>query len=537
MCETCQGHFFLQNNVDGTFRHFLLQSAFQILLDGFPGSQTPHAAVSLNEADTPVTDANQEDALRLLDFLEGTIGPELHQRADLLVGLECYSLLSGNSGGDPVVVVDHLGAQRDVADQLHGIERVRGLLETGAECDLGFLKTEGGLCLPTGNVCGVCFIIDLPEAALVIIFGLAEAADSLAVRNGDVQRGIHLAGFGSDHRYQRVQTVQVQCVRMENGGQDLLYITVIGNAEGGAVHRGNERLRGLLDVFDKFFQHGVVSSSGKFNEFERRGCFLFGSGNSELAGDLRDHLHNIFLVSHIQHGGHSVCGRQSGFDRIADADILSAVGRILQEKDFTHITLMDIAREAKTDPNVVLRQFGSLEQVFDCYIRTIDYWMHDLFGNKALKRGERSALERMFARMTDFLYNSPEMQRLLVWEITDVNDTTCRAAANRETYYREAYEAYERQFARGGEKTPFRQIASLLIAGTYYLVLHRHTSTFGDMDYDTPDGPVRLKKVLHEILDMLYERLERPQRVSEAIRRLKERGVDEQVIRECLKDL
>ena len=92
-------------------------------------------------------------------------------------------------------------------------------------------------------------------------------------------------------------------------------------------------------------------------------------------------------------------------------------------------------------------------------------------------------MERMFARMTDFLYNSPEMQRLLVWEITDVNDTTRRAAANRETYYREAYEAYERQFARGGE-APFRQIASLLIAGTYYLVLHRHTSTFGDMDYE-----------------------------------------------------
>lgn len=154
--------------------------------------------------------------------------------------------------------------------------------------------------------------------------------------------------------------------------------------------------------------------------------------------------------------------RRRRTNKQVQADILSAVGRILQEKDFTHITLMDIAREAKTDPNVVLRQFGSLEQVFDCYIRTIDYWMHDLFGNKALKRGERSALERMFARMTDFLYNSPEMQRLLVWEITDVNDTTCRAAANRETYYREAYEAYERQFARGGEKTPFRQIASII---------------------------------------------------------------------------
>lgn len=94
--------------------------------------------------------------------------------------------------------------------------------------------------------------------------------------------------------------------------------------------------------------------------------------------------------------------RRRRTNKQVQADILSAVGRILQKKDFTHITLMDIAREAKTDPNVVLRQFGSLEQVFDCYIRTIDYWMHDLFGNKALKRGERSALERMFARMDRF---------------------------------------------------------------------------------------------------------------------------------------
>ena len=36
------------------------------------------------------------------------------------------------------------------------------------------------------------------------------------------------------------------------------------------------------------------------------------------------------------------------------------------------------------------------------------------------------------------------------------------------------------------------------------------------MDYDTPDGPVRLKKVLHEILDMLYERLEQRARTVAA---------------------
>lgn len=48
--------------------------------------------------------------------------------------------------------------------------------------------------------------------------------------------------------------------------------------------------------------------------------------------------------------------RRRRTNKQVQADILSAVGRILQEKDFTHITLMDIAREAKTDPNVVLRR-------------------------------------------------------------------------------------------------------------------------------------------------------------------------------------
>ena len=38
--------------------------------------------------------------------------------------------------------------------------------------------------------------------------------------------------------------------------------------------------------------------------------------------------------------------RRRRTNKQVQADILSAVGRILQEKDFTHITLMDIAREA-----------------------------------------------------------------------------------------------------------------------------------------------------------------------------------------------
>jgi len=78
----------------------------------------------------------------------------------------------------------------------------------------------------------------------------------------------------------------------------------------------------------------------------------------------------------------------------------------------------------------------------------------------------------------------------------------------------------------------------LLIAGIYYLVLYRRTSTFGEEDYDTPEGCTWLRKVL---LDMLYERLERRSRIAEVSCRLREHGnhdgVAEAVVDECLKDL
>ena len=74
----------------------------------------------------------------------------------------------------------------------------------------------------------------------------------------------------------------------------------------------------------------------------------------------------------------------------------------------------------------------------------------------------------------------------------------------------------------------------MLIAGIYYLVLYRRTSTFGEEDYDTPEGCTWLRKVL---LDMLYERLERRSRIAEVSCRLREHGVAEAVVDECLKDL
>lgn len=141
----------------------------------------------------------------------------------------------------------------------------------------------------------------------------------------------------------------------------------------------------------------------------------------------------------------------------------------------------------------------------------------------------------MFSRMADFLYDNQEMQRILLWELTDVNDTTHTIAGNREQHYAGAYAVYESQFTAAS--IPFRQIASLMVAGAYYLVLHRNTSTFGGVDYSLPEGRVKLWETLLALLDLMYRQLEHRQRVNEAVRKLRECGVSEQVIKDCLNGL
>lgn len=63
------------------------QLVLQESLDCLPGLEFPHPAVGLDKADAPLIDADQENTLRLLYLLEGTVGPQADNRLDGFVGL------------------------------------------------------------------------------------------------------------------------------------------------------------------------------------------------------------------------------------------------------------------------------------------------------------------------------------------------------------------------------------------------------------------------------------------------------------------
>lgn len=142
------------------------------------------------------------------------------------------------------------------------IGRIRCLLETGAKGDLHLFKGELHTFIPAGNIGGVGLIVDWPHRPLVIV-RMAEAPDCQVIRDGDVQNCLipkNLADkLSLDQLHQRIQAVQRQSVRKHSPRKNLLNVSVLVHNVGHAADLHDLGLRGLLDMLDKFFQHGFLS--------------------------------------------------------------------------------------------------------------------------------------------------------------------------------------------------------------------------------------------------------------------------------------
>lgn len=101
-----------------------------------------------------------------------------------------------------------------------------------------------------------------------------------------------------------------------------------------------------------------------------------------------------------------------------------------------------------------------------------------------------------------FLMSTYVMMELLRWEICETNAVTKRTAMNREFHTLPLVKPYEVQFRNSGiDITAF---TTLLIAGIYYLNLHRRCSPFCEIDMNTEEGRNRIKDAAKSLLRVLY---------------------------------
>lgn len=215
-------------------------------------------------------------------------------------------------------------------------------------------------------------------------------------------------------------------------------------------------------------------------------------------------------------------------------DILDAIAELVGEEGFANISLTSISQITNIGGTVIVRNFGSLESLLDRYAQIFDYWYDDII--QTAKSGNPDEPEQLYREILcntiNSLYKNKNMRQLLLWEMTEENDTTKRVAYNREHIYDDVLNNYEEVFKDSG--LDIRTMTGIIVAGISYLLMYRKKSSFLGVDYSQTKKKERLIKAVSDIVSLYFSALKQKKEIIVAAKNLKERGVDTAIIADCL---
>lgn len=212
--------------------------------------------------------------------------------------------------------------------------------------------------------------------------------------------------------------------------------------------------------------------------------------------------------------------------------MLDAVMQLAKEKQLSLITMVDVGERSGIRVDVLTRNFTNMEKILSIYAASVDYWIADIFqGECPTDHVSEKDMKEMFDNLLNSLYNDPDMQRLLIWEITEDNSSTRRLAASREQAYREVIEGYKDMFKDSGLHVDI--FSAILTAGIYYLILRRKRSTFWGVDFTKRSERKRFGEAVNQFISLMFDAMRKRNEKLEIARNFKKKGVADEVIAEC----
>jgi len=185
-------------------------------------------------------------------------------------------------------------------------------------------------------------------------------------------------------------------------------------------------------------------------------------------------------------------------------ELLDAVGAILGEQGFRGLKTGAIAKHIGKDKNLIRYYFENLEGLEKAYIAEKDYWP-PFFERFQISAGSpKEEIERMFTELMQenfrFFFSNPEMQQIILWQISEANPLLTRISEQREMEGAKLLKLTDPFFE--GTGISFRTILALLLGGIYYVVLHGryNKSTVSGIDVNKPEDREALLTTVSQVL-------------------------------------
>ncbi len=210
----------------------------------------------------------------------------------------------------------------------------------------------------------------------------------------------------------------------------------------------------------------------------------------------------------------------------------AAVSQI-KKKGFSLALVTDIVKKAKIEPIVFYNRYKNLDEFYDEFVKKYDYWLRDFVRNNLKELGTPEVYGELLGKLMETLINDAIMVEILRWEISEGNHITERTARLRELHSQEMLD-----MASGLEETSRQDIVAvtaMLVAGIYYLVLHKDRSPFAGIDLNTEEGRRRVTGACRHVGEMLFCKAPVDRERERIAENLRQQGVAEDVIANALK--
>ena len=192
--------------------------------------------------------------------------------------------------------------------------------------------------------------------------------------------------------------------------------------------------------------------------------------------------------------------------RRTKADIEKAINEAarstIMEKGFAQTTILDIIKKAKIEPATFYKRYKNLEAFYNNFTHQFDYWFSDTVKHSTSGACSEERYSNILKGLLRGLGESPLMQELLRWEVSDANDITKHTAQNRELHTLPLVGGYEETFKN--TSIDINAVSALLTAGIYYLTLHSPCAPFCGIDINTEEGFKRIETSLEKLTHILF---------------------------------
>jgi len=189
--------------------------------------------------------------------------------------------------------------------------------------------------------------------------------------------------------------------------------------------------------------------------------------------------------------------------------LLEVVGDILKDTGFTGLKTNNIARRLGKDRKLIRYYFQSLYNLEKEFIIENDHWLSYFKQLELPADLDAAQIKAFFLEFTsghfEFFMGSQEMQKVMLWQLTEKNPLLKSIAACRETEAGRLLKAAE-PYISSAER--FRAVLALLTGGLYFLVLHaaeNKTTTWG-IDVNTEQDRILLHRTIAELIDWAWQR-------------------------------